>query len=211
MAAQKFQRRKDERPAEITEAALAAFAENGYAATRVDDVAKRAGVSKGLLYLYFKTKEELFKAVIRSFVAPKVQELSVIVDESELSAEDFIRGPFLSMIKTLPDSPIRVIIRLMFSEGHKHPDLVEYYWENVVRHALEMMKKLIGRGVATGEFRSSAVDEMPQLLISPVILSVFWKQVFDKQSTLDTDLLIETHIEAMLNYLKVRPAAGGGK
>jgi len=211
MAAPKFQRRKDERPAEITEAALAAFAENGYAATRVDDVAKRAGVSKGLLYLYFKTKEELFKAVIRSFVAPKVQELSVIVDESELSAEDFIRGPFLSMIKTLPDSPIRVIIRLMFSEGHKHPDLVEYYWENVVRHALEMMKKLIGRGVATGEFRSSAVDEMPQLLISPVILSVFWKQVFDKQSTLDTDLLIETHIEAMLNYLKVRPAAGGGK
>ena len=211
MAAPKFQRRKDERPAEITEAALAAFAENGYAATRVDDVAKRAGVSKGLLYLYFKTKEELFKAVIRSFVAPKVQELSIIVDESELSAEDFIRGPFLSMIKTLPDSPIRVIIRLMFSEGHKHPDLVEYYWENVVRHALEMMKKLIGRGVATGEFRSSAVDEMPQLLISPVILSVFWKQVFDKQSTLDTDLLIETHIEAMLNYLKVRPAAGGGK
>lgn len=211
MTAPKFQRRKDERPAEITEAALAAFAENGYAATRVDDVAKRAGVSKGLLYLYFKTKEELFKAVIRSFVAPKVQELSVIVDESELSAEDFIRGPFLSMIKTLPDSPIRVIIRLMFSEGHKHPDLVEYYWENVVRHALEMMKKLIGRGVATGEFRSSAVDEMPQLLISPVILSVFWKQVFDKQSTLDTDLLIETHIEAMLNYLKVRPAAGGGK
>lgn len=211
MAAPKFQRRKDERPAEITEAALAAFAENGYAATRVDDVAKRAGVSKGLLYLYFKTKEELFKAVIRSFVAPKVQELSVIVDKSDLSAEEFIRGPFLSMIKTLPDSPIRVIIRLMFSEGHKHPDLVEYYWENVVRHALEMMKKLIGRGVATGEFRSSAVDEMPQLLISPVILSVFWKQVFDNQSTLDTDLLIETHIEAMLNYLKVRPAAGGGK
>ena len=211
MAAPKFQRRKDERPAEITEAALAAFAENGYAATRVDDVAKRAGVSKGLLYLYFKTKEELFKAVIRSFVAPKVQELSAIVDESELSAEEFIRGPFLSMIKTLPDSPIRVIIRLMFSEGHKHPDLVEYYWENVVRHALEMMKKLIGRGVATGEFRSSAVDEMPQLLISPVILSVFWKQVFDKQATLDTDLLIETHIEAMLNYLKVRSAAGDGK
>ena len=211
MAAPKFQRRKDERPAEITEAALAAFAENGYAATRVDDVAKRAGVSKGLLYLYFKTKEELFKAVIRSFVAPKVQELSVIVDESELSAEEFIRGPFLSMIKTLPDSPIRVIIRLMFSEGHKHQDLVEYYWENVVRHALEMMKKLIGRGVTNGEFRSSAVDDMPQLLISPVIMSVFWKHVFDKQAKLDTDLFIETHIEAMLNYLKVTPAAGGGK
>lgn len=210
MAAPKFHRRKDERPAEITEAALAAFAENGYAATRVDDVAKRAGVSKGLLYLYFKTKEELFKAVIRSFVVPKIRELTVIVDESDLSAEAFIRGPFLSMIKTLPDSPVRVIVRLMFAEGHKHPDLVEYYWDNVVSHGLEMMNKLIGRGVAAGEFRKSAVDELPQLLVSPVIFSVVWNQIFEKHARLDTDLLIETHIDAILNYLNVNPDAGDG-
>ena len=211
MASPKFQRRKDDRPAEITEAALAAFAEKGYAATRVDDVAKRAGVSKGLLYLYFKTKEELFKAVIRSFVAPKVQELSVIVDESDLSAEEFIRGPFLSMIKTIPDSPVRVIVRLMFSEGSKHPDLVEFYWENVVTHALEMMRKLIRRGVAAGEFRKSAVDDLPQLLVAPVIFSVVWNQVFEKHARLDTDLLIETHIDAMLQYLKAVPSQGEGE
>ena len=211
MPTPKFQRRKDDRPAEITAAALAAFAENGYAATRVDDVAKRAGVSKGLLYLYFKTKEELFKAVIRSFVAPKVRELSVIVDESDLSAEEFIRGPFLAMIKTIPNSPVRIIVRLMFAEGNKHPDLVEFYWNNVVTHAIEMMKKLIARGVAAGEFRKTAVDELPQLLISPVIFSVVWNQVFEKHARLDTDLLIETHIDAMLNYLKVKPGTGAGE
>ena len=92
MAPTRFRRRKEARPAEITEAALEAFAEKGYDATRVDDVAKRAGVSKGLLYLYFKTKEELFKAVIRSFVSPRVDELTAAIDDNALSAEAFLRG-----------------------------------------------------------------------------------------------------------------------
>ncbi len=83
----RYRRRKQDRPEEITQAALAAFAENGYAATRVDEVAKRAGVSKGLLYLYFKTKEELFKAVIRSFVVPRIDALTSMIDSSELSTE----------------------------------------------------------------------------------------------------------------------------
>ena len=95
----RFRRRKEDRPQEITEAAFQAFAEKGYAATRVDDVAKRAGVSKGLLYLYFKTKEELFKAVIRSFVVPKIDGLTTIVDRSELTSEEFLRGPFLERLR----------------------------------------------------------------------------------------------------------------
>jgi len=201
MAVPKFQRRKDDRPAEIAEAALTTFAEKGYAATRVDDVAKRAGVSKGLLYLYFKTKEELFKAVIRDFVAPKVTELSNVVDKSELSAEEFIRGPFLTMLKSLPDSPVRVVVRLMYAEGHKHPDLVAFYWGNVVAPAIEMMKTLLTKGVANGEFRHSAVNDFPQLLVSPVIFSLVWNQVFGAHQRLDTDRLIETHIEAMLNHI----------
>ena len=209
MTVPKFQRRKDDRPAEIAEAALATFAEKGYAATRVDDVARRAGVSKGLLYLYFKTKEELFKAVIRGFVVPKVAELSDVVEESELSAGEFIRGPFLTMLKSLPDSPVKVMVRLMFAEGHKHPDLVAFYWENVVKPALGMMQMLLARGVANGEFRKTAVNECPQLLASPVIFSVFWNQVFGGHQQLDTDRLIETHIDAMLNYVAA-PAQPGG-
>ncbi len=113
----RFRRRKEDRPQEITAAALAAFAEKGYAATRVDDVARRAGVSKGLLYLYFKTKEELFKAVIRSFVIPRIEALTDIIDRSELSSEEFLRGPFLEFVKTLPGSPFRILIRLMIAEG----------------------------------------------------------------------------------------------
>ncbi len=94
MTEPRFQRRKEDRPAEITRAALAAFAENGYAATKVDEVAKRAGVSKGLLYLYFKTKEDLFKAVIRSFISPRIDALIENIEQSELSAEDLFAVRF---------------------------------------------------------------------------------------------------------------------
>ena len=84
----RFRRRKEDRPQEITEAALHAFAEKGYSATRVEEVAQRAGVSKGLLYLYFKTTEELFKAVVRSFVVPKIDELTDVIDKHEMSSHE---------------------------------------------------------------------------------------------------------------------------
>ncbi len=197
----RYQRRKQDRPQEITDAALAAFAEKGYAATRVDDVAKRAGVSKGLLYLYFKTKEELFKAVVRSFVVPRIDALTEIIDSSELSSEEFLRGPFLDFVKTLPGSPISVVIRLMIAEGPKHPDLVQFYWDNVVSRGLGTISELLQRGVQTGEFRKSAVSEQPHLFIMPVLFSVVFNSLFKKQS-LDTSRLIETQIDLLITHLK---------
>ena len=197
----RYQRRKQDRPQEITDAALAAFAEKGYAATRVDDVAKRAGVSKGLLYLYFKTKEELFKAVVRSFVVPRIDALTENIDSSELSSEEFLRGPFLDFVKTLPGSPISVVIRLMIAEGPKHPDLVQFYWDNVVSRGLGTISELLQRGVQTGEFRKSAVSEQPHLFIMPVLFSVVFNSLFKKQS-MDTNRLIETQIDLLITHLK---------
>ncbi len=197
----RYQRRKQDRPQEITDAALAAFAEKGYAATRVDDVAKRAGVSKGLLYLYFKTKEELFKAVVRSFVVPRIDALTEIIESSELSSEEFLRGPFLNFVKTLPGSPISVVIRLMIAEGPKHPDLVQFYWDNVVSRGLGAISELLQRGVQTGEFRKSAVTEQPHLFIMPVLFSIIFNLLFDKQS-IDTNRLIETQIDLLITHLK---------
>lgn len=197
----RYQRRKQDRPQEITDAALAAFAEKGYAATRVDDVAKRAGVSKGLLYLYFKTKEELFKAVVRSFVVPRIDALTEIIESSELSSEEFLRGPFLDFVKTLPGSPISVVIRLMIAEGPKHPDLVQFYWDNVVSRGLGAISELLQRGVQTGEFRKSAVTEQPHLFIMPVLFSVVFNFLFKTQS-MDTDRLIETQIDLLITHLK---------
>lgn len=201
MSEPRFRRRKEERPQEITEAALAAFAEKGYAATRVDEVAKRAGVSKGLLYLYFKTKEELFKAVVRSFVMPRIDALTASIDASDLSAEEFLRGPFLEFVKTIPGSPVSVVIRLLIAEGPKHPDLVQFYWDNVVSRGLATITELLERGVVNGEFRRSTVNELPHLLIMPVVFSMVFKLLFAQQS-LDTDKLIETHVNMLIAHMK---------
>lgn len=204
MAEPRFQRRKEDRPAEITQAALAAFAEKGYAGTRVDDVAKRAGVSKGLLYLYFKTKEDLFKAVIRSFLSPRIDALISNIEETELSAEEFLRGPFLEFATSLPKSPAKILIRLMIAEGPKHPDLIAWYWDNVVSRALDALRTLIKRGVDNGEFRNSALDEFPQLLITPIFFSMIWTLLFQPHTDLDTDRFIEAHVEMVLDSIKVK-------
>lgn len=197
----RFQRRKEDRPAEITEAALAAFSEKGFAATKVEDVAKRAGVSKGLLYLYFRTKEDLLKAVIRSFVQPRVAELTDIVAKWDGTSEEFLRGPFLGFIQGLPASPARVIVRLMVSEGHKHPDVVAYYWDNVISEGLAALRQLVARGVSRGEFNENALDEFPHLIAAPVIFSLVYKLVFERQQSLDTDRMLEVHVDILLNYL----------
>ena len=184
MSAPRFQRRKEDRPAEITEAAMHTFAEKGYASTRVEEVARRAGVSKGLLYLYFKTKEDLFKAVIRSFVSPRLDALIEMIETTELSAEAFLRGPFLEFAKSVPHTPARMLVRLLVAEGPKHPDLIAWYWENVVSRGLGAIRSIIEKGVGNGEFRESALDEFPHLLVSPVIFSMLWKQLFETHAPL---------------------------
>ncbi len=197
----RYQRRKQDRPKEITQAALEAFAEKGYAGTRVEEVASKAGVSKGLLYLYFKTKEELFKAVVKSVVIRRVDKLIDTVESTSLSSEDFIRGPLLSFMKQVPGSPVAIVIRLLISEGPRHPDLVDYYYENVVAKALAAISRFVERGIERGEFRQSAISDLPQLFIAPVMLSVIWKIIF-KTRPLDTDELIETQIELLLTHIK---------
>jgi len=197
----RYQRRKLDRPQEITDAAFSAFAENGYAATRVEEVAKRAGVSKGLMYLYFKTKEELFKAVIRSVVMRRVDALVEIIENTELSSEDFMRGPMADFMKQLPGSPVAVVIRLLLSEGPRYPELLTYYYENVVSRGLAAITRLIERGVERGEFRKTDVSEIPQVILAPVMLGVIWKLLFEQRS-LDTDKLIDTHIDMTLAFIK---------
>jgi AcrR family transcriptional regulator len=202
MSAPRFQRRKEDRPAEITEAAMHTFAEKGYASTRVEEVARRAGVSKGLLYLYFKTKEDLFKAVIRSFVSPRLDALIEMIETTELSAEAFLRGPFLEFAKSVPHTPARMLVRLLVAEGPKHPDLIAWYWENVVSRGLGAIRSIIEKGVGNGEFRESALDDFPHLLVSPVIFSMLWKQLFEAHAPMDTDAFFEGHIDLLLNGIR---------
>ena len=197
----RYQRRKEDRPQEIADAAFEVFAEKGYAATRVEEVAKRAGVSKGLTYLYFKTKEDLFKAVIRGVVVRRIDSLIDMLESNAMSAEDSLRGPMLAFMQRIPGSRISIVIRLLMAEGHRHPDLVDYYYDNVVARGLDTLSVFLERGVESGEFRRTAVNEMPQLLLAPMMLSVIWKMLFSNRS-LDTDKLIETHMDLVLAHIR---------
>jgi len=201
MGQPRYQRRKEDRPQEITAAAFEVFAEKGYAAARVEEVAQRAGVSKGLTYLYFKTKEELFKAVVKSVVVRRVDALVEAVDTTELSSEEFIRGPLLEFMKNVPNSPIAIVIKLLIAEGARHPDLVDYYWENVVSKGLTAISRFIDRGVERGEFRKTAVNDLPQVVLAPMMLSMIWRLIFAKRE-LDTNKLMETQIDMLLAWIK---------
>lgn len=194
-------RRKDERPGEIVEAALEEFSLKGFAAARLEDVAARAGVSKGLPYLYFKTKEELFKAVLKTFIKPGFDALIEKVHETDLPPGAFLRGPFLDFMKEFAMSRRAIIVRLMVAEGHKHPELTRFHMENVIEPGIAAMTVLIDRGVERGEFRPTALRDFPQLLIAPVLMSMIWRILFERHRHLDVDAMLETHIDLILTAI----------
>ena len=201
--------RKDNRPQEIVDAAFEEFAAKGFAGTRLEDVAARAKVSKGLPYLYFKTKEELFKAVVRSVITSHFDVMREKMETTTLSTEAFLKGPFLAFIQELVGSKRAFIARLLIAEGHKHPELTKFYYDNVVSRGIETMTRLIDRGVERGEFRKTALRDYPQLLVAPVLTAILWRALFERHHHLDTNKLLETHIGLLVDAIRAPGEAKG--
>ena len=204
------ERRKDQRPEEILEAAIAEFATRGYAETRLEDVASRAGISKGLVYVYFRTKEELFKAAVRTLLVPRVEALRKQLEASAESSEALIRGPILGLMKQVVGSRLGYVIRLMVAEGPKHPDLTAFYHEQVVSRGMALLRWIIARGVERGEFKPSPVMDFPQLFVAPVLMSLIWKMLMERHQHLDADAMLEAHIDILLGALKHDPETAPG-
>jgi AcrR family transcriptional regulator len=199
---------RDSRPQEIVDAAFQEFAAKGFAGTRLEDVAARARVSKGLPYLYFKTKEELFKAVVKSIVTPAFDAMRTEIETTTLSTEAFLKGPFLAFIQNIVGSRRATIARLLIAEGPKHPELTAFYYEHILSRGMATLRALIDRGVERGEFRATPLRDFPQLLIAPVLTAILWRALFERHHHLDTDRLLETHISLLLDAIRV-PATGG--
>jgi AcrR family transcriptional regulator len=204
-------REKGERPQQIVAAAFEEFAEKGFAGTRLDDVAARAKVSKGLPYLYFKTKVELFKAVIRSVITSHFEVIRGQMETTDLSVEAFLKGPFLRFIQELVGSRRAFIVRLLIAEGHKHPELTEFYYETVVSRGIETLTRLIDRGIARGEFKPTRLRDFPQLLIAPVLTAIIWRSLFERHHHLDTDGLLATNVGLIIDAIKAPGRESGGK
>ncbi len=159
-------------------------------------------MSKGLPYLYFKTKVELFKAVVKSVITPAFDAIRGQIEITTLPTEEFIKGPFLAFIQELVKSRRAVIARLLIGEGHKHPELTQFYFEHIVSRGLQTLQSLIDRGVARGEFRKTPLRDFPQLIIAPVLVSILWRGLFEPYRHLDTDRLLETHVNLLLDAIR---------
>lgn len=201
-AAPRKRERKDTRPQEIVAAAFEEFATKGYAATKVEDVASRARVSKGLPYLYFKTKEELFKAVVRSVITSHFDVIREEMEHTDLSVEAFLKGPFLAFIQELVSSKRAFIARLLIAEGHKHPELTAFYYEQVVSRGIATMTRLIERGIERGEFKPTPLRDYPQLLFAPVLTAIIWRGLFERHRHLDTNGLLKTNIDLLTDAIR---------
>ena len=168
-------RRKEARPGELLDAALALFVEKGFAATRVEEVAARAGVSKGTLFLYFPSKEELFKAVVHEnagrHVADAFREVAGFTGSSAELLREFVRRWWTQYGGT----PAAGLTKLIMSEAANFPDLAQYYQDEVVQPSHELVRRIVQRGIARKEFRAIDLTLASHLIVAPLVQMVTWR------------------------------------
>lgn len=193
--------RAAERREAIIAAGLEEFIARGFAATRLDDVAKRAGVAKGTIYLYFQDKEALFQELIRSAVAPVIDRLA-----APPVAGRSAREMFENFAETVAHDVVATrrgdLLRLFIAEGSRFPALAEFYYREVVARGMAGMRALIQYGIARGEIREPALAQFPQLMVAPAIAAVIWHGLFERLSPLDTAAMLRVHIDLIFGEVR---------
>ena len=198
----KRRRRKESRAAEIVESARAIFCDHGFAAARIDDIAARAGVSKGLVYVYFPTKEALFEAVARASVLPVLEvAAAAVTSDSVTPASDQMRAILTMLYRELVATDRRKLIYLILSEGARFPALTAFYYREVLSRGRDLLRAIIERGVARGDFGPTALTRYPEIVIAPVLLSLVWGMLFEAHEPLDIDTFREAHVDVIVRAL----------
>lgn len=200
----RWRRRKDARPAEIVEAALACFGERGFAATRLDEIAARAGVTKGTLYLYFEGKEDLFKAVVRETLIPNLERFEALAAATR-SPVAMLQQLILMWPSVIAERPIGAIPKLVIAEAGNFPDLARFYLDEVVSRGLRLVTGILRRGVETGEMRADLdIDHAAFCVIGPLLLAMLWKhslEPHDPRGPMDRQALARVHADLLLRGL----------
>jgi AcrR family transcriptional regulator len=198
-------RRKEARPLELLDAALTLFVERGFAATRCEDVAALAGVSKGTLYLYYPSKEELLKAVIHHKVVSQIKEGADIVRQYEGSSADLLALMMRIWWERIGETPAAGIVKLMMCEVRNFPEIAQFYVDEVIAPSNQMMAQMVQRGVASGEFRNVDVPKVVSALVGPLVFLALNKHSLGACQVghlLDAKAVIEAQIDLALNGLQ---------
>ena len=197
-------RRKEARPSELAAAALALFVEKGFAATRLEDVAKSAGVSKGTLYLYFDSKEALFKSVIQEGVIPVLIEGESIAARHEGSAFALMEKLLDNWWAGIGETNFSGIPKLMVAEARNFPELARFYYENVNRRGRAMLRSALERGINSGEFSKMDVETTIDVVIAPILMLVIWRHSMAccQNNPVDPKQYLAVHLNLLREGLK---------
>lgn len=199
----RWKRRKEARPGEIVAAALKLFGERGFAASRLEDVAAEAGVSKAAVYRYFSSKEALFEAMVREALLPNLAAVEAMVERPEGSSAELLRLLF-QRLAALLESDASVVPKLVIAEAANFPALAEFYVEAVVKRGLALLSRILARGVERGEFRPVEPSATAPLVIAPVLLMALWRHSLGRhaETPFDPARVLEAHVEMLLRGLR---------
>ncbi|MCW9012437.1 MAG: TetR/AcrR family transcriptional regulator [Gammaproteobacteria bacterium] len=198
----RWKRRKEARPEEILDAALALFTEKGFSATRMVDVAKKAGISKGTLYLYFDNKEAIFRSVIQEKITPQLSRVEDLIEHFEGSSAELLQQIIQHWWNSIGQTELSAIPKLVVSEAGNFPEFAEFFVNNVVKRARKLMASAISRGMASGEFNVYEPETVARLVISPLVQMVIWMhslQPYD--DAMNVDDVVNLHVEFIINGL----------
>jgi AcrR family transcriptional regulator len=201
-------RRKAERPGEILEAAFLQFSRNGYAATTLDQIAERAGVTKGTIYVYFESKEHLFISMVRELTRATLDTVYGMLERHEGSTASLLRELFSFIYQHIvEDRRRRELARMLIAESARFPALADRYYAEVHTPCLALLERVIRRGIDRGDIQPSAVTICPQVIIAPICLVDMWIMMYDGRQPLDLKAYFNAHLDLVLGGLFAKPAA----
>jgi AcrR family transcriptional regulator len=198
--APRWRRRKDTRPAEILAAALEIFGERGYDATRLEDVGRRAGCTKGTVFLYYESKSELFKAAVREAMSPMVRDTEQAVEEHQGSASELVTKVLRLRWEHMARTRLTGLVKLLLTETGKYPDLAKFYNDEFYDRGQTLLRKVIQKGVDSGEFRKLDVEQAARVVVAPLLFAAVWRHTFESVAStpIELDQYFTTSLEIML-------------
>lgn len=200
---QRWKRRKAARPHEILEAAMGVFAEKGFARTRMDDIARKAGVTKGTIYLYFENKEAVFEQLVRESIGTALEQVLQNAERFEGATRDLLSAALTAIGQFVLTSDRVVLPKIVIAEAGNFPQLVRFYRNEVIDKGLGLLTRVIARGIARGEFRTLPPEHVARLCIAPLLLAAFWRTTFAQfdSEPYDYQGLVQTHLDVLLRGL----------
>lgn len=205
----KWRRRSEARPGEIVQAALEVFAERGFAGARLDEIAAKAGISKGALYLYFETKDDIFRAVVREAVAPNLDRVEAVLAQATLPFPDLLRMVFAQVVQLIGTSRLGAVAKLVIGESRNFPELARVWHDEVVSRALSLMSGAIARAQARGEVAPGDPRLYAFSIVGPILMGVIWKETFTPVGApaMNLEALVHQHADTVLLGLTPRTEA----